>query len=230
MTQQKTAVAYIRTSTEDQLLSVEAQRQTMTDYCKRNNIDVLSFIKDIGTSGGAPLDERESLLLAVDEVGRTEADFLLVAKRDRLARDVVVSAIVERMVEKNGATIVSCDGVSSEDTPEGKLMRTMIDAFAQYERQLIKARTKAALHQKRIKGEKLGGKVPFGYQKQGAKLEEHENEQGIISFIKTWKRTGHTYDEVVEKLKTKDIKMRGKPFTRSTVVRICKRGKNNDVK
>jgi DNA invertase Pin-like site-specific DNA recombinase len=38
-----------------------------------------------------------------------------------------------------------------------------VDAFAQYERDMIRARTAAALKAKRARGEKTGGVVPFGY-------------------------------------------------------------------
>ena len=36
---------------------------------------------------------------------------LLVAKRDRLARDVIVGAVVERMAERAGARVLSADEV-----------------------------------------------------------------------------------------------------------------------
>ena len=38
----------------------------------------------------------------------------------------------------------------------------MVDAFAEYERLVIKARTKAALGAKRKRGEKTGGAIPYG--------------------------------------------------------------------
>jgi DNA invertase Pin-like site-specific DNA recombinase len=66
---------------------------------------------------------------------------LVAAKRDRLARDVVVAATIERLVQDAGARIVTADGVSAEATAEGQLMRTLLDAFAQYERARVPART-----------------------------------------------------------------------------------------
>src|SRR5262249_29181206 len=53
-----------------------------------------------------------------------------------------------------GAKVITADGVAVEDTPEGQLLRGMLDLFAQYERALIRARTRAALAVKRSKGEK----------------------------------------------------------------------------
>ena len=68
-------------------------------------------------------------------------DVLVAAKRDRFARDVVVAATVERVAAKAGATVATADGMSAEDSPEGALLRTMVDAFAAYERAVIAART-----------------------------------------------------------------------------------------
>ena len=42
-------------------------------------------------------------------------------------------------------------------------MRGIMDVFAQYERGIIRARTKAALAAIRARGQKTGGGVPFGY-------------------------------------------------------------------
>ena len=43
----------------------------------------------------------------------------MAAKRDRIARDVVVAATIERLVADAGARVVTADGVSAEQTPEG---------------------------------------------------------------------------------------------------------------
>ncbi len=75
---------------------------------------------------------------------------LLVAKRDRLARDVVVAAMVDRLAERHGARVLAADGTGNGDGPEAMLMRGIVDVFAQYERALIRARTKAALAVKAV--------------------------------------------------------------------------------
>ena len=223
MVEQKTAVGYIRTSTGDQSLSVDAQLHTIEEYCRRNDLLIVALFQEEGVSGGASLEERTMLLDAVNELGSQGADFLVVAKRDRLARDIMVSAMVERLVVSNGGKIVSCDGVTSEDTPEGRMLRQMLDVFSEYERQLIKSRTKAALRQKKVRGEKLGGRPPFGWRKDYlGKLVVDEAAQHVIRVIQALKRR-MTYDQVVRHLAAEGYcNHDGKPFSRSTVVRICK--------
>ncbi len=73
-------------------------------------------------------------------------DILLVAKRDRLGRDVLNVALVERLVERRGGRVYSAAGEGTDDDgPTGQLMRTMVDAFAAYERAIIRVRTESAM-------------------------------------------------------------------------------------
>jgi DNA invertase Pin-like site-specific DNA recombinase len=89
----------------------------------------------------------------------------LVAKRDRLGRYVIAVAMIERLVTKSGARVVSAAGEGTDsDDPAALLMRRLIDSFAEYERALIAARTRAALAAKRRRGERVSGIIPFGYQ------------------------------------------------------------------
>jgi site-specific DNA recombinase len=81
---------------------------------------------------------------------------LVVAKRDRLARDVAVSALIERAVRESGARIVSADGVGNGDGAADAFLRAILDAAAAYERELIRARTRAAMAVKRAKSERSG--------------------------------------------------------------------------
>ena len=48
-------------------------------------------------------------------------------------------------IKKRGATLHSCDGAGNGDSPTDKLLARIIDCFAEYERDLIRARTSAAL-------------------------------------------------------------------------------------
>ena len=103
--------------------------------------------------------------LADDIATLGKGDVLLVAKRDRIGRlDPMAMAMIEAAVRRRGARIVSAAGEGTEsDDPSSILMRRMIDAFAEYERLIIGARTKAGLGAKRRRGEKVtGGAIPYG--------------------------------------------------------------------
>ena len=97
--------------------------------------------------GSTGLDKRPALLEAIGVL--TPGDVLMVAKRDRLGRDLLVVAMIESAVQRKGARVLSAAGEGTgSDHPADVLMRRMIDAFAEYERLIIGAHTKAALRAK----------------------------------------------------------------------------------
>lgn len=158
------AVAYVRVSTDEQSESragLEAQLHAVRRHCERHGLTLTATYADEGVSGAAQLDKRPGLLDAVNAV--TRGAILLVAKRDRLARDVVACAVVERMVAKRGGRVVSVAGEGTDsDDATSILMRRIVDAFSEHERLVIAARTRAALQAKRRRGERAG-RLPLGY-------------------------------------------------------------------
>lgn len=192
------ATAYLRVSTEDQSNGIEAQRAAIVLWAARRGAEVVSWHEDFGVSGGAALDKRPGLLAALSEVG--DGMVLVVAKRDRLARDVVTAATVERLVARVGATVESAAGEGDGDGPDAMLMRTIIDAFAQYERALIASRTKAALAVKKARGERTGS-VPLGkVEGEGGKLLPCDREQEAIALARRLRGCGMSLREIAAEL------------------------------
>jgi DNA invertase Pin-like site-specific DNA recombinase len=189
---QTVAVGYLRVSTDEQHLGPEAQRAALEAWAKAHGVRLVTVHEDLGVSGGAALDKRPGLMAALDALAEHGAGLLLVAKRDRLARDVVLAAMVGRLVERAGGRIVAADGAGNDEGPAGELMRTMLDAFAQYERALIRARTRSALQVKRNRLEYTGGAAPYGWRlgPDGTHLEALEAEQAIIQAARALQASG----------------------------------------
>ena len=108
------------------------------------------------------------------------AGLLVATKRDRFARDVILAAQLERLVERDGAELVSADGASEGNSPEATMMRRILDIFGAFERDLIRARTRAALAVKRAKGLKFGSTAPYGYRINGDRLEPEVGERQAV--------------------------------------------------
>ncbi len=198
----KTGIGYLRVSTEDQNLGPEAQRASIEAWAARTGVAVVAWFEDHGVSGAAELDRRPALMSALDALAATGAGVLVVAKRDRLARDVVLAAMIERLAARNGARVVSAAGEGTDaDDPSSMLMRTMIDAFAAYERAIIRARTKSALAVKKARGERTGT-VPFGYSvaDNGIALVSNVAEQSIIARVREARARGVTFRAIVAEL------------------------------
>lgn len=219
------AVCYVRSSPRENqtMLGPTAQREAMSRFAHAQGFAVVATFEDIDVSGADAIEDRPGLLAAIDTLKAHKAGVLLAAKRDRFARDVVLSALLRRLVERMGAKVMTADGVGNGDTPEDQLMGSIVDAFAAYERLIIKARTKAALAVKKQRGERTGN-IPFGSRvaPDGKTLEPDAREQSVIDTVQTLRKTGATYATIADKLNGSGWKARGEKFYPSTIGRILK--------
>src|SRR4051812_41386352 len=94
----KVAIGYIRVSTTRQELGPEAQRASIEAWAAQRGVRIASWHEDRGVSGSAPIEARPGLLAAITAVREHRAGTLAVARRDRLARDIVVARLTERAV------------------------------------------------------------------------------------------------------------------------------------
>lgn len=157
------AIAYTRVSTDQQAESgagLAAQAAAIASYAAKAGLTITASYSDDGISGAADLDGRPGLAAAVAAIRK--GDVLLVAKRDRLGRDVLLVSTIERMVTRKGAAVVSADGAGNGSSPADQFMRHMLDAASEFERGLIRSRTRQAMASMRKAG-RLTGTVPFGF-------------------------------------------------------------------
>lgn len=188
-----TRIAYLRVSTKAQAEGgdgLDAQREA-TSPADRVYQDVCS--------GTTPIQDRPGLLAALGALGK--GDELVVARRDRLGRDLVLVAILERMVEDRGARIVSAAGEGSDlDGPSGTLIRTILDAVAQYERALIALRTSAALAARRRAGKRYTQDVyGFRVNAEGG-LDPIPREQEALGKMREYRTEGFSYRFIADYL------------------------------
>ncbi len=220
----KLAVAYIRASKRQQALSPEAQRSAIELFAKREGLQIVSWHVD-AISGGAPLEKRINLTAALDSLTSSRAGALIVAKRDRLARDVMNAAMIERIAERVGARVISAQGEGNGNSPEALLLRGIMDVFAQYERALIRYRTAAALAVKKAKGERVG-RIPFGYRlaSDGRTLEADPDELGILARMKLLRSAGASLRAIADVLKHEGVTGGGgAPFSHVSVADLLQR-------
>jgi DNA invertase Pin-like site-specific DNA recombinase len=86
-------------------------------------------------------------------------------------------------------------------------MRTIIDAFAEYERLIIGARTKAALAVKKTKAERIGG-IPYGFSDADGKLVPNEDEQRVIAMAKNLSSQGQSMRGICAKFAVEGVVFR----------------------
>lgn len=220
------AVGYIRCSTNEQAtsgLGLEAQVATLENAARRFGVQLVHVYQDAGISGSSSLEERPGLLDAVEAL--ENGDWLLVTKRDRVGRDLVGVAMIERLIERKGAKIISAleEGTNGDD-PTSILMKRLLDAFSEYERLLIGSRTKAALRAKKARGERVGN-PPYGFEHgEDGELVPERREQRVIEAVKVLRAKGCSLRRIVKELKSHGITgRRGRPVRLALVHAISKR-------
>jgi DNA invertase Pin-like site-specific DNA recombinase len=204
------AVAYLRVSTDEQTLGMEAQRSAIKTWAERQGITIARWCEDFGVSGGAELEKRPGLVEALAAVRELRAGVLVAHKADRIARDVYVSELVKRSLKGNGAGLALVEGICGDD-PFSEMAGTVMDAAARLERRMIGARTKAALAEKRTKGQKTGGSVPYGFQLQadGIHLEPNPVEHPVLLRILELRLAGLGGRRIAAALTSEGHKPRG---------------------
>ena len=149
-TPQARAVAYLRVSTQRQGrsgLGLEAQREAIARHCHAHRIELAGEYIEIETGKGADaIDRRPELKAALAAARRIRAP-IIVAKLDRLSRDVAFIA----GLMSDRVPFQCCDLPDADP-----FMLHIYAAMAEQERRLISARTKAALAAKKAQGVKLG--------------------------------------------------------------------------
>lgn len=189
----KTAIGYLRVSTEEQRLGPEAQAAALDAWAAREGVRLVAVFLDRGVSGATPIESRPGLCGALATVRDLGAGVVVASKRDRVARKEGLASMVADMFRSAGATLRTADGASDgADDDEGAFVRRSVeDMVATLERMKIRARTKAALAVKKARGERTGS-VPFGYRlaADGVRIEPEEREQSTIARARALRSTG----------------------------------------
>jgi DNA invertase Pin-like site-specific DNA recombinase len=221
------AVAYRRVSTVDQAdsgLGLEAQQTVIAAAAARLNLDISETFTDAGLSGSLGLEHRPGLADALNALDRR--DTLLVAKRDRIARDAFLAVLVEREVARKGARIISAAGEGTEtDDPAAVFTRRILDAVSELERALIASRTRAAMAEAKKRGQRVGC-VPWGrsVSDDGRTLVSNEDELLVLERIRWLRTRGFTLQGIAETLNHEGRRNRsGRPFKPSFVGQLLDR-------
>lgn len=219
------AVIYRRVSTDrqaDSRLGLEAQLESCLAYAKSSSLSVTDSFADEGVSTSLGMADRPGLLAAIDALQR--GDILLIAKVDRIGRDFIEVALIERMIQKKGCRIISAAGEGTEnDDPASILLRRLMAAFAEHEKLIIALRTRAALRAKRARGERAGN-VPFGYSAlPDGKLIPSERELKTLELVRELRDMGYSLRDVVDELRVRGVTGRtGRPLTLKRVHAISR--------
>jgi DNA invertase Pin-like site-specific DNA recombinase len=165
----KQIVAYIRVSGQKQGksgLGLEAQKSAIERFCAAEGYDITRTYVEVETGKGADAIERRPQLKSALRQASAYKCSIVVAKLDRLSRDV---AFISGLMSKGIPFVIT------EIPNADPFMLHIYAAVAEQERLKISERTREALAAAKARGVKLGnphGPKPFTaeMQKQGAEV------------------------------------------------------------
>lgn len=217
-------VLYTRVSTDRQGksgLGLEAQRTACQQFATQHGFQIVQEYKDVETGKGADaLERRPQLATALSEAKKLKCP-VLVAKLDRLSRDV---AFISGLMAKGVSFIVAELGPDVES-----FMLHIYAALAEKERRLISERTKAALMAKKAQGVKLGNRTNLrDAQRKGLEERLRRADQfagNVLPVIQSIKEVGvTTHAGIAEALNMRGIATaRGGTWYPSTVQKLLLR-------
>jgi DNA invertase Pin-like site-specific DNA recombinase len=142
---------YARVSTNDQQ-TLPMQNRAMREYVARRGWTIALQVREVG-SGAAKREAREKLLEAAR---RRELDVVLVWRLDRWGRSVTDLLATLQELEHLGVGFVSLTEALDLTTPAGRTMAGFLAIFAEFEREILRERTRAGLAHARANGKRLG--------------------------------------------------------------------------
>ncbi len=143
---------------------MELQEALSAEYCKRLGLTLLDqTYEDPDTSGSIWFTERPGGNALLVRLQFGDVKHLVTAKQDRLGRDTLDTIATIRKIWDLGITPhFPAEGGAFPRTPQNELLFEIKASVAQYERNLIRDRTRAVMRHKFNQGQ-LTGNVPYGY-------------------------------------------------------------------
>jgi DNA invertase Pin-like site-specific DNA recombinase len=210
----KTAIAYTRVSTAQQGksgLGLEAQNAALARFAEAEGYKLLQTFEEVETGKGADaLDRRPQLSAALAAAKKAKAP-IIVAKLDRLSRDV---HFISGLMSHKTPFIVAELGADADP-----FMLHLYAALAEKERRLISQRTRDALAAKKAQGTKLGGLNAGGIKKRDEALQRAEELRSVFAEL-----AGKSAREIARVLNERKVPTpAGGEWHSVTVLRVQKR-------
>lgn len=152
----KRVIIYARVSTKEQ--NVDMQLIDLREYAKARKLNVVREYIDYASGSRS---DRENYRKLFDDVQKRKTDVVLVWKFDRFARSTKELIIALEEFNNLGVDFISYKENIDTSTPAGKILFTMISAFAEFERAIIRERVKAGMEKAKARGARIGRpKIP----------------------------------------------------------------------
>jgi DNA invertase Pin-like site-specific DNA recombinase len=207
----------------------EVQRAAIRKWATANGHKVVAWQTDV-ISGASELRDRAGWCEAAALVKSGKAQGVVVARLDRLARDVMVQELLLHKLSDLGGVVLSTresedellNGASKD--PSRKLIRVICGAISEYDREMTVDRLAAGRQAKATRGGYAHGALPYGYRSAKGKLVPVPAEQRALAKMKALASQAVPINEIARVLTAEGYPTkRGGRWCGATVARIHKR-------
>lgn len=216
-------IAYTRVSTDGQVgedkYGLDAQKEQIQDYCRRNDLTVVKWVSDEGESGAKYRPGFDEIIYG--DVTNPPYEGVVVAKSDRVARDINIYFYYKACLLKKDIKLISVAEDFGQFGPFSGILEAFIVCMAQMERENITKRTTGGRKVKAAAGGYSGGNTPFGYKVSDGQMVINPEEARAVRFIfeKHWGGTNML--TITKELAANGFKTRrGGDFAVSTIKSI----------
>lgn len=211
----KPAVAYVRLSKANKNgrpgIGLDSQQAAIVAFAKAEGFEPIETFSEVETGAGHDVLEKRPQLAAALKLAKKHKAPIIVAKLDRLSRDV---HFISGLMTHRTPFVVAELGADVDP-----FVLHLFAALAEKERALISRRTKDALAALKASGKKLGGIRPKTIQ---AMDEANARAQALRPVLT--ELSGMSARAIAAELNQRGIgTARGKPWTAMTVIRVQRR-------
>lgn len=220
------AYGYCRYSSDLQNeASIEQQKDELEEYAKRNDIEIIKYYCDEAQSGKKSTRENFQQMCK-DACKNKKIGAVLVWKTDRFARSTIDSLLYRENLKKHGVQLISITQPIDDNTPEGKLMTTLLAGMDQYYIENLASNVNRALKANAKDSLFNGGIPPLGYDIVDKKYVINEKEAKIVKKIFDLRNKGYSLNEIITELNKLGYKTKkGKEFKINSLVDLLKNEK-----
>lgn len=217
------AVAYYRTSSATNVGndkdSLKRQQDAVHAYARAHRLEIIQEFYDAAVGGADPVQSREGFDAMLAYLLANGARIVLVESASRFARDLVVQITGHALLKRHGIELIPVDAPAhfTEDTPTAIMVRAVLGAVAEFEKNTLVARLRKARDRKSAAvGRRIEGNP--AWKDQGPPPE-------VVKAAKAASARGLSLRQVSAQLAKKGFKApSGKLYGAQSIARMLKKG------
>lgn len=212
------AFGYLRVSGKGQLEGDGFTRQlsAIRAYAETHGLTVTDVYREEGVCGATDGADRPAWVEMIGRILANGVRAVIIERLDRLARDLMVQEHIIADLHRRGITLIStAEPDLCSDEPTRKLLRQIMGAIAEYDRQMIVLKLRSARQRARERDGRCEGAKPFGVL---------PGEAGVLDRITAMRAAGESCAAITSRLNQEGIApRRGRKWHPHAVSRILQR-------